>query len=112
MRRDHPGCTIQCDTDVAHLRSNALRQARALGDELVVGLVSDREVMQHKGAPPVMSDEERFQALDACKWVDEIIRCVRTHEILGAFAQRCTLTLAPQGCAVRADAGLPAPPVR
>lgn len=37
---------------------NALRQARALGDELVVGVVSDQEIIANKG-PPVMSLDER-----------------------------------------------------
>ncbi|RYR61429.1 hypothetical protein Ahy_A04g018604 isoform A [Arachis hypogaea] len=36
---------------------NALRQARALGDELVVGVVSDDEIIANKG-PPVTPLEE------------------------------------------------------
>ena len=39
---------------------NALRQARALGDELVVGVVSDDEIIANKG-PPVTPLEERSQ---------------------------------------------------
>lgn len=38
---------------------NALRQARALGDELVVGVVSDEEIIANKG-PPVSPLYERF----------------------------------------------------
>jgi ethanolamine-phosphate cytidylyltransferase len=38
--------------------ANALRQARALGDELVVGVVSDEEIQTNKG-PTVMSMQER-----------------------------------------------------
>lgn len=38
---------------------NALRQARALGDQLIVGIVSDAEIVANKG-PPVTSLEERF----------------------------------------------------
>ena len=37
---------------------NALRQARALGDELVVGVVSDDEITRNKG-PPVTPLDER-----------------------------------------------------
>ena len=37
---------------------NALRQARALGDELVVGVVSDEEIIANKG-PPVTPLRER-----------------------------------------------------
>jgi ethanolamine-phosphate cytidylyltransferase len=42
--------------------ANALRQAKALGDELVVGLVSDEEIVANKG-PPVLSMDERYKYL-------------------------------------------------
>jgi ethanolamine-phosphate cytidylyltransferase len=46
--------------DLMHYgHANALRQAKALGDELVVGVVSDEEIIANKG-PPVLSMEERF----------------------------------------------------
>lgn len=46
--------------DLMHYgHANALRQAKALGDELVVGLVSDEEIIKNKG-PPVLSMEERY----------------------------------------------------
>ena len=46
--------------DVMHYgHANALRQAKALGDELVVGVVSDDEIRANKG-PPVMSMDERL----------------------------------------------------
>lgn len=46
--------------DLMHYgHANALRQAKALGDELVVGLVSDEEIVANKG-PPVLSMEERY----------------------------------------------------
>ncbi|RWW62716.1 hypothetical protein BHE74_00030141 [Ensete ventricosum] len=38
---------------------NALRQARALGDQLVVGVVSDDEITANKG-PPVTPLHERY----------------------------------------------------
>ncbi|CAK9141282.1 unnamed protein product [Ilex paraguariensis] len=38
---------------------NALRQARALGDQLIVGVVSDAEITANKG-PPVTPLHERF----------------------------------------------------
>lgn len=38
---------------------NALRQARALGDQLVVGVVSDAEIIANKG-PPVTPLDERY----------------------------------------------------
>lgn len=51
---------------------NALRQARALGDQLVVGVVSDDEITANKG-PPVTPLSERMIMVSAVKWVDEVI---------------------------------------
>lgn len=46
--------------DLMHYgHANALRQAKALGDELVVGVVSDEEIIANKG-PPVLPMEERY----------------------------------------------------
>jgi ethanolamine-phosphate cytidylyltransferase len=61
--------------DLMHYgHSNALRQARSVGDVLIVGLVNDAEVIKNKGTPPVTPEQERYTALSACKWVDEVIR--------------------------------------
>ncbi|KAG0570713.1 hypothetical protein M758_6G175700 [Ceratodon purpureus] len=60
--------------DMMHYgHANALRQARALGDELVVGVVSDEEIKANKG-PPVMSMDERVVMVSSVKWVDEVIQ--------------------------------------
>ena len=45
---------------------NALRQARALGDQLVVGVVSDAEIIANKG-PPVTPLHERYM-IDLIDW--------------------------------------------
>lgn len=59
--------------DLMHYgHANALRQAKALGDELVVGVVSDEEIIANKG-PPVLSMEERLALVNGLKWVDEVI---------------------------------------
>ncbi|XP_058113514.1 ethanolamine-phosphate cytidylyltransferase-like isoform X2 [Magnolia sinica] len=59
--------------DLMHYgHANALRQAKALGDELVVGVVSDEEIIANKG-PPVLSMEERLVLVNGLKWVDEVI---------------------------------------
>ncbi|KAF7820558.1 ethanolamine-phosphate cytidylyltransferase-like [Senna tora] len=59
--------------DLMHYgHANALRQAKALGDELIVGLVSDEEILANKG-PPVLSMEERLALVSGLKWVDEVI---------------------------------------
>lgn len=66
---------VWCDGcfDMMHWgHSNAIRQAKELGDILVVGVHSDAEIMRHKG-PPVMNERERYLAVSACKWVDEIV---------------------------------------
>jgi len=59
--------------DMMHFgHANAFRQAKALGDVLVVGINTDEEIRKHKG-PPIMSEEERIIAVKACKWVDEVV---------------------------------------
>lgn len=59
--------------DMMHFgHANALRQAKAMGDYLVVGVHSDAEILQHKG-PTVMKEEERYAAVAACKWVDKVV---------------------------------------
>lgn len=52
--------------DLMHYgHANALRQAKTLGDELVVGVVSDEEIIANKG-PPVLSMEERYSSYRPC----------------------------------------------
>ena len=46
--------------DMVHFgHANALRQAKALGDKLIVGIHNDAEITRHKG-PPVFTQEERY----------------------------------------------------
>jgi len=52
---------------------NAVRQARELGDYLVVGINSDTEVKRAKGSFPIYSQNERGEIMRGCKWVDEVI---------------------------------------
>lgn len=63
-------CGTGCDD------SNALRQARAAGDELIVGIHSDAEILRNKGALPLVPEAERLAALRACKFVDVVLQCV------------------------------------
>ncbi|GJN09575.1 hypothetical protein PR202_ga27614 [Eleusine coracana subsp. coracana] len=59
--------------DLMHYgHANALRQAKLLGDQLIVGVVSDEEIVANKG-PPVLSMEERLTLVSGLKWVDEVI---------------------------------------
>lgn len=73
--------------DLMHYgHANALRQAKDLGDELVVGVVSDEEIIANKG-PPVLSMEERLSLVSGLKWVDEVIASA-PYEITEQFMKR------------------------
>jgi ethanolamine-phosphate cytidylyltransferase len=50
----------------------SLTCVRQLGDYLIVGVHSDADIEKHKG-PPVMNEQERYMAVRACKWVDEVV---------------------------------------
>ncbi|XP_031209091.1 ethanolamine-phosphate cytidylyltransferase isoform X3 [Mastomys coucha] len=66
---------VWCDGcyDMVHYgHSNQLRQARAMGDYLIVGVHTDEEIAKHKG-PPVFTQEERYKMVLAIKWVDEVV---------------------------------------
>jgi len=59
--------------DVMHSgHYNALRQAKSLGDVLVVGVHSDAEIERNK-REPVMNNEQRMAAVKSCKWADEVV---------------------------------------
>jgi len=49
-----------------------LRQARSLGDYLLVGVCSDEVVEAHK-RKPILTMEERMKSVAGCRWVDEVI---------------------------------------
>ncbi len=48
------------------------KNARALGDYLIVGIHDDAEVVDYK-RQPILSMEERRIAIEACRYVDEVI---------------------------------------
>jgi len=59
--------------DVMHSgHYNAIRQAKTLGDILIVGVHSDQEIARNK-REPVMNNEERTAMVRACKWTDEVV---------------------------------------
>jgi cytidyltransferase-like protein len=49
-----------------------LHQARAHGDELLVGIHSDEDVAAYK-RPPVMTMDERVAVVRGCRYVDRVI---------------------------------------
>jgi len=61
-----------CFDGMHYGHANALRQAKELGDYLVVGIHSDAEIEFNKG-PTLMKERERYDAIKACKWVDEVV---------------------------------------
>lgn len=66
---------VWCDGcyDMVHFgHANQLRQAKAMGDYLVVGVHTDEEIKNHKG-PPVFTEQERYKMVRAIKWVDEVV---------------------------------------
>ncbi|XP_052070724.1 ethanolamine-phosphate cytidylyltransferase-like isoform X1 [Mytilus californianus] len=59
--------------DMAHFgHANAIRQAKEMGDYLIVGVHSDAEITKNKG-PPVYNEEERYKMVRAIKWVDQVV---------------------------------------
>ena len=49
-----------------------LKKAKAFGDELIVGIMSDAEVRANKRVP-IMSMPERAATVAGCRYVDEVI---------------------------------------
>jgi cytidyltransferase-like protein len=54
-----------------------LKNAKALGDILIVGILTDEAIMERK-SPPVMSFDERVRAIEAIKYVDLVV-CQSTY---------------------------------
>lgn len=81
---------VWCDGcyDMVHYgHANQLRQAKQLGEKLVVGVHTDEEISMHKG-PPVFSEEERYKMVRAIKWVDEVVEAapyITTLETLDEY---------------------------
>ena len=74
VKKTRTDIRVWCDGcyDMVHFgHANAIRQAKAMGDHLVVGVHSDEEIRQHKG-PPVFNEEERYKMVRGIKWVDEV----------------------------------------
>mmetsp|Transcript_22068 Transcript_22068/g.32607 ORF Transcript_22068/g.32607 Transcript_22068/m.32607 type:complete len:458 (-) Transcript_22068:112-1485(-) len=51
---------------------NAFRLGRSLGTELIVGVNSDKSIIECKG-PPLMKYDERLTMVKACKFVHEVV---------------------------------------
>jgi len=53
---------------------NILKQAKKLGDYLIVGLVTDELAKKYKGTYPILSYKQRLAVLKAIKYVDKVIK--------------------------------------
>ena len=59
--------------DLFHIgHINMFKQARRLGDYLIIGIHSDKTIESYK-EKPVFSERERYEIIKNCKLVDEII---------------------------------------
>ncbi|XP_041987633.1 ethanolamine-phosphate cytidylyltransferase isoform X2 [Aricia agestis] len=97
---------VWCDGcyDMVHFgHANSLRQAKALGDMLIVGVHTDEEITKHKG-PPVFTQEERYKMVRAIKWVDQVVEgapYVTTLETLDKY--QCDFCVHGDDITVTAD---------
>ena len=57
---------------IGHL--NMFKRAKELCDYLIVGVVSDEQVIRDKKTSPYIPFEERIEIVDSCKYVDEAVR--------------------------------------
>jgi len=65
LDRVHNLCLVFFSYDMVHFgHANSLRQAKALGDYLIVGVHTDEEIAKHKG-PPVFNEQERLVCVDS-----------------------------------------------
>ena len=72
--RVYTGGTFDC-FHAGH--ANFLRQCRALAGvdgEVVVSLNTDRFITEYKGQPPIINYEDRRAVLEACRYVDQVVR--------------------------------------
>ena len=66
---------IYCDIvgDLFHYgHVEFFKKCKQLGDYLVVGLMSDKDVESYK-RKPILTLEERLKVVDACKYVDKVV---------------------------------------
>jgi cytidyltransferase-like protein len=50
-----------------------LKQARALGDYLLVGIHADAVLVSYKKGSPILTMEERVASAAGCRYVDEVL---------------------------------------
>jgi len=80
---------IYCDmvADLFHYgHVNFLKQCHKLGDCLIVGIHSDKDVESYK-RKPILSFEERIKVVQACKYVDKVVKgpLILTTEFINKY---------------------------
>ena len=72
------------------------RNARALGDRLIVGVVADEDAATYKPAP-VMTHDERVAVVRGCRFVDEVLETPAPLHCTRAFLDRIGADFACHG---------------
>ena len=72
-----------------------LREAQSLGDQLVVGVLSDDTAAAYKRRP-VMTLAERVAVIEACRYVDEVIEDA-PFRVTEAFLDEHAITMVVHG---------------
>lgn len=79
---------------------NAFRLGKSLGTHLVVGVNDGESIAECKGSQPVMSDQERCDAVRGCRFVDDVIErtpYVMTPEYLEKVCKEYDIDFAVHG---------------
>ena len=64
---------IDMAADLFHIgHLNLIRRAKQLGDYLIVGIHSDKDIESYKRMP-VINEKERYEIIKSCKYVDEVV---------------------------------------
>ena len=56
---------------IGHL--NAIKKAKEMGDELIVGISTDELIRKYKNHAPVFPYKDRFEIIQSLKYIDKIV---------------------------------------
>lgn len=69
--------------DLFHLgHVNLLKNAKAMCDYLIVGVITDEEVLATKHIKPVITTAARIKIVEACKYVDTVVPVGKDNKLL------------------------------
>lgn len=81
---------------VGHI--NLLKNCSKICDRVIVALNTDEFIEQYKGAPPIMTYDERKEALLSCKYVSDVV-----ENIDGYDSKPTILSVKPDIIAIGSD---------